>query len=100
MTDDAPRGEVAVPVPDDLPQSEERAYRLGFQTCAELFGTAAAAYSAAIDPGDESPTQPSDSADDGTDDGTCPECGVETLASMGAGADVTPKGRVCPNCEL
>lgn len=88
MTDD--QGQVAVPIPDDYDEAEREAFKAGFRSCAELFGTAAASYVAAVTDDDQ----------DDEDETVCPNCGADLLDSMGADETSTPAGTVCPNCEL
>lgn len=85
------QGQVAVPIPEDYDAAERAAFKRGFQACAELFGTAAATYAAAVSDDqvgdDEPPTE-------------CPNCGSDLLDSMGAAETATPAGTVCPECDL
>ena len=91
MTDQGERGQVEVPIPDSYDEDEVAAFKQGFQTCAELFGTAAATYAAAVSDGADEPDEKPDE---------CPECGSDLLDSMGADETSTPSGTVCPECEL
>lgn len=91
--DDPQSGEVRVPVPDDYDEDERAAFLEGFAACADLFGTAAASYKAAVSRDD-------DAGDDG-DVTDCRTCGSDLLDSMGADeSDHSPDGRVCPECDL
>lgn len=89
MTGDS--GEVRVPVPDEYDDEQREAFLRGFGACADLFGTAAASYKAAVSRG-----EPQDEGED-----ECQECGSELLSSMGADeSEYSPAGYVCPGCEL
>lgn len=82
---------VRIPIPDSYDDDERAAFRAGFGACAELFGTAAATYAAAMG---------TDTHDDDDDPEECPDCGKDLLQSMGADETTTPAGMTCPNCEL
>lgn len=75
-------------VPDEY---DDDAYRAGYAAAMRQIGTMALHGAGEIDPNE---------SDDESDPETCPECGGPVYNSMGADKDVTPAGRVCPECEL
>ena len=81
-------------------QYDPESYRAGYAQAMRHIGQTALAGAEGLQQGasvDERSTD--DNSGEATED-TCPECGADTLASMGAPAGVTPAGRVCPACEM
>lgn len=76
---------------------DEESYRAGYAAAMTHIGHLALSGADGLAPSGASVDE---RGDDDSGDGVCPECGAETLASMGAPEDVTPGGRVCPSCEL
>lgn len=85
-------GDDSLDVPDAY---DAESYRAGYAQAMTHIGQMALQGADGIRPSEASGGDTDASGDD-----VCPECGAETLASMGAPEDVSPAGRVCPACEL
>lgn len=92
MADGDGDGDDALSVPERF---DDESFRAGYAQAMRHIGQTALAGADGIDPAPVDECGPADDSDD-----VCPECGADTLASMGAPDDVTPAGRVCPACEL
>lgn len=77
-------------MPIDVPEEyDPESAEWGYAQAMRDIGRTALANAEGLDPSD---------AD--ADEDACPDCGSALLSSMGAAETSTPKGRVCPECEL